>query len=63
MTKIGGPELVKRQVFPTRFGGSLFQGIFQVVNSTDLRDVKYTFKLDDSILKFSSMRLLQTSWF
>ena len=54
MTKIGGPELVKRQVFPTRFGGSLFQGIFQVVNSTDLRDVKYTFKLDGVILEFSS---------
>ena len=25
-TKIGGPELVKGQVFPIRFGGGLFQG-------------------------------------
>ena len=25
-TKIGCPELVKRQVFRTRFGGGLFQG-------------------------------------
>ena len=41
----------------------LFQGIFQVVNSTNLRDVKYFLKLDDVILKFSSTRLLQTSWF
>ena len=40
-TKIGGLELVKRQVFPTRFSG----GLFQVLNSTDLRDIKYIFKL------------------
>ena len=53
-TKIGDLELVKRQVR---------QGIFEVVNSTDLLDVKYTSKLDDVILEFSSTRLLQTSWF
>ena len=47
--KIGGPELVKRQVFPSHFDGSLFQGN-QVVNSTDLCDIKYIFKLDDVIL-------------
>ena len=32
--------------------------VFQVVDSTDLRDVKYIFKLDDVILDFSSTRLL-----
>ena len=37
---------------------AFFKGIFQVVNSADLRDVKYIFKLDDVILGFSSMRLL-----
>ena len=49
--------------YPTRFGGALFKGIFQVVNSTDLRDIKYIFKLNDVIMEFSSTRLLQTSWF
>ena len=43
MTKLGGPELVKRQVFPTPFRGAHFQ----IVNSTDLRQVKCIFKLDD----------------
>ena len=42
---------------------AFFKGIFQVVNSTDSSEVKYTFKLDDTILDFSSMRLLQTSGF
>ena len=32
--------------------------VFQVVDSTDLRDIKYIFKLDDVILDFSSTRLL-----
>ena len=60
-TKIGDLELVKRQVFPSAV--AFFKGIFKVVNSTDLLDVKYTSKLDDVILEFSSTRLLQTSWF
>ena len=57
-TKFGDLELAKRQVFPRRFGVGLFQGIFQVVNFTDLRDLKYIFKLDEIILDFSLMRLL-----
>ena len=55
---MGGPDLVKRQVFPTRFSGGLFKVIFQVLNSTDLRDVKYVFKLNGVIFEFSSTRLL-----
>ena len=43
-TKIWGPELVKRQVFPTHFSSDLFEGIFQAVNSTDLHYVKYFFE-------------------
>ena len=39
-------------IFPLRFGGGLFQGIFQVVNSTNLRDVKYVFKMEMSFLLF-----------
>ena len=52
--KIGSPEVVKRQVFQCTSGVAFFKEIFQVVNSTDLRDVKYTFKLDGVILEFSS---------
>ena len=33
------------------------------MNSPDLHDIKYIFKLDDVILAFSFIRLLQTSWF
>ena len=42
----------KKTSFPNAFGLSA-EGIFQVVNSTDLRDVKYIFKLYDVILDFS----------
>ena len=35
---------------------AFFKGIFQIVNSKDLRDVKYIFQLDDGNLKFSSTR-------
>ena len=42
---------------------AFFKGIFQVVNSTDIRDIKYIFKLDDVILNFSLKQLLWTSWF
>ena len=67
IAKIDGLELVKRQFFQRFLAVAFFKGILlihhQVVNSTDLRDVKYIFKLDEVILDLSSTRLFQTSQF
>ena len=61
IAKIDGLELVKRQFFQRFLAVVFFKGILlihhQVVNSTDLRDVKYIFKLDEVILDLSSTRL------
>ena len=37
---------------------TFFKGIFQVVNSTYICDIKYIFKFDDIILDFSMAQLL-----
>ena len=53
MTKIGGPELVRKDKFSQRvLVVTFFKGIFQVVNFKDLRDVKYIFL--NLMMSFSS---------
>ena len=57
-TKIGGPELIKIQVFPMRFDDGLFQGNFASCEFYRFMWHEYIFWLDDVIPNFYSTQLL-----